>query len=79
MTKRHIDTIVDSINMWFNGLAAREFIIGGRIEFLPNDNVTTSLLDGIVRFRVRIAPPPPMRQMDFILEYDPEYLQTLFG
>jgi len=79
MTKRHIDTIVDSINMWFNGLAAREFIIGGRIEFLHNDNVTTSLLDGIVRFRVRIAPPPPMRQMDFILEYDPEYLQTLFG
>ena len=78
MTKRHIDTIVDSINMWFNGLAAREYILGGRIEFLPDDNITTNLLDGIVKFRIKVAPPPPMRQMDFILEYDPSYLTTLF-
>jgi len=79
LTPRRIETIVDSINIWFNGLASREFILGGRIEFLSDDNPTTDLIDGIVKFRVRITPPPPMETMEFILEYDPAYLQALFA
>lgn len=79
LTRRTIETIEDSINIWFNGLAAREFILGGRIEFLPDDNPTTDLLNGTVKFRLRIAPPPPMQEIEFILEYDPAYIQNLFA
>ena len=79
LTMRTIETIVDSVNIWLNGLAAREFILGGRIEFLPDDNPLTDLIDGIARFRVRIAPPPPMEEAEFILQYDPDYLMNLFA
>ncbi len=76
---RLIETIADSANIWLNGLSAREYILGGRIEFLENENPTTDLMDGIIRFHVYVAPPGPAREIDFILEYDPQYLQVLFG
>ena len=79
LTPRRIETIVDSINMWFNGLQAREFILGGRIELLREDNPITDLMDGIVVFRVNVTPPSPKEVMKFILQYDPDYLETLFA
>lgn len=79
LNRRQIDTVVDSANIWLNGLAARQFILGGRVEFLANENPDTDLMDGISRFHVYITPPSPNREIDFILEYDPAYLQTLFG
>jgi len=78
LLKRSIETIVDSIGMWFNGLTSRECILGGSIEFLSGDNPTADLIDGIVRFRVKLAPPSPMRDIEFTLEYDPSYLSALF-
>ncbi|UQZ90695.1 phage tail sheath protein [Deltaproteobacteria bacterium Smac51] len=79
LRRRHITTICDSFNIWLNGLSAREFILGGRVEFLNADNAATDLMDGISRFRVYIAPPSPNREMIFDLEYDPAYLSRLFG
>lgn len=79
LNRRQIDTIVDSANIWLNGLAARQFILGGRVEFLAEENPTTDLMDGIARFHVYITPPSPNRSIDFILEYNPEYVETLFG
>lgn len=79
LNRRQIDTIVDSANIWLNGLAARQFILGGRVEFLAEENPTTDLMDGIARFHVYITPPSPNREIDFILEYDPSYVETLFG
>ena len=79
LTRRQVDTILDSVNIWMNGLAARQYILGGRVEFLANENPTTDLMDGILRFHVYVTPPGPNREIDFILEYDPEYLSTLFA
>lgn len=79
LKRRQIDTIVDSANMWLNGLTAREYILGGRVEFLETENPTTDLMDGIARFHVYITPPSPNREIDFILEYDPKYVETLFA
>ncbi len=79
MLRRLIDTVIDSYNVWLNGLRAREFILGGRVEFLGDDNPTTDIMDGIARFRVYFTPASPAREMDFILEYDPGYISTLFG
>lgn len=79
LNRRQIDTIVDSANIWLNGLAAKQYILGGRVEFNADENPTTDLMDGIARFHVYITPPSPNRVIDFVLEYDVNYLQNLFG
>ena len=79
LNRRQIDTILDSANIWLNGLAAREFILGGRVVFLESENPQTDLMDGIARFHVYLTPPSPNREIDFVLEYDPAYLETLFA
>lgn len=79
LKRRLIQTIVDSENVFLNGLTSREIINGGRISFLEAENPITDLMDGILRFHVYINPPAPARDIEFILEYDPSYLQALFG
>lgn len=79
LNRRQIDSIVDSANIWLNGLTARGYILGGRVEFLDTENPTTDVMDGISRFHVYVTPASPNREIDFILEYDPAYLETLFG
>lgn len=76
--KRLIKTVLHSANVWMNGLAAREIILGGRIEFRENENSKTDLMDGIIRFHIFWCPPSPARDLEFIQEYDPDYLATLF-
>jgi uncharacterized protein len=78
LNKRQIQTVVDSANIWLNGLTAPGFLLGGRVEFLADENPATDLMDGIARFHVYLTPPSPNREIDFILEYDPSYLQSLF-
>jgi len=77
--RRFIATIVDSIQFWLNGLASREIILGGRISFLEEENPVTDIMNGIIRFHLHVTPPSPAEDIRFILEYDPEYLQALFG
>ena len=76
--KRLIDTVVDSFNIWLNGLAAREIILGGRVAFLETENPTTDVMDGIVRFHLWATPPSPGREFDWVVEYDPKYIKGLF-
>lgn len=79
LNRRLVETVLDSYNIRLNGLAARGFINGGRVEFQPEENPETDLIDGIVRFHVYVTPPGPAREIDFVLEYDPSYLQSLFS
>lgn len=79
MNRRLIETIMDSVAIWFNGLAAKGCILGGRIVFDSDDNPTTNLISGIVKFKVYVTPPPPSEVISFELEFDPKYLSTLFG
>ncbi len=79
VTRRAIETMVDSANVWLNGLAAREIILGGRVEFRADENPVSEVMDGVVRLHVYLTPPSPARELDFILEYDPAYLQSLFN
>ena len=78
MTSRLVRTIVNSFNVRLNGLAARGFILGGRVEFQENENAMTDLMNGILRFHIYVTPPPPAEQIVGILEFDPEYLNVLF-
>lgn len=76
--KRLIETVVDSANIWLNGLVPPGYLLGGRVEFRQDENPVTDIMDGIFRFHVYLTPPGPAREMDFILEYDPAYLASLF-
>src|SRR5699024_10917392 len=52
LNRRQIDTVLYSANIWLNGLAARQFLLGGRVEFFETENPDTDLMDGIARFHV---------------------------
>ena len=78
MTPRLIRTILNSYNVRLNGLAARGYLLGGRIDFLTPENPTTDLLDGIIRFHISMGVPTPAEQIVGILEYDPSYFSALF-
>jgi len=79
INKRLIQTVLDSENCRLNGLAARGAILGGRVEFQEDENPTTNLLDGIIRFHTYLTPPTPAREIDNVIEYDPAYFNTLFS
>lgn len=78
INRRFVDTIVDSANLWLNGLAARQYILRGSVEFRENENSTTDLMDGIVKFHVMNCPPSPARDIEFIMEYDVNAQSVLF-
>ena len=79
MTPRLVDTILDSLNLWLNGLSASGALLGGRVVWLEGDNPVTSLMDGKMKFHVYLTPPSPAEELDFVLEYDVEYIKTLFA
>jgi phage tail sheath protein FI len=78
LTKRLIKTIVNSYNVRLNGLTARGYILGGRVEFLDTENAITDLMDGKLFFHTSVTPPGPAEQIVQILEFDPQYLSALF-
>lgn len=77
--KRLIESIVTSANIWLDSLTSAGALLGARVAFLPEDNATTDLMDGILKFHIYMTPPPPAREIDWIQEYDPNYLATLFA
>jgi len=78
LTPRRVESIIDSINIWFNGLAGSEYLLGGRVA-IDGRNTEANLLAGIVLFKVHVMPPPPFIAGEFDFELDVSYLQTLFG
>jgi uncharacterized protein len=64
--------------VWLNGLTNQGATLGGRVEFRHDENPTTELLAGHYVFHVFIAPPTPAEWIEFLIEYDVSYLDTLF-
>ena len=78
MTPRFVQSIVDSVNIWLNGLTSDGHLLGGRVEFISEENSTTDLMAGKMRYHVYITPPSPAVEIDYVLEYDPSYVEALF-
>ncbi|GLI54751.1 hypothetical protein PM10SUCC1_02660 [Propionigenium maris DSM 9537] len=78
-TPKLMDKIVDSYNDYYNGLVTKQAILGGRIEFNQSENPTTSLIDGKYYFKRYMGPVGVAELIESDLEYDTEYLKTLFG
>lgn len=79
LNKRLIESVTQSINIWLNGLMAEEKILGGRVEFLEEENTTADLLAGKAKFHIYLTPPSPAKELDFVLEYDVSYLENIFA
>lgn len=79
MTPRFVQSIVDSINIWLNGLTSDGHLLGGRVEFISGENTTTDLMAGKMRYHIYITPPSPAVEIDYILEYEPSYIEALFA
>jgi len=79
ITRRLVESIVDSFNDRLNGLTAQEAILGGRIEFRKADNPVSNLLDGKIKFKTYLTPPPPAEEISNDFELDPDYFSLLFG
>ena len=78
LNRRLIESIVTSANIWLDSLTAAGCLLGARVEFNANDNTTADLMDGILRFHIFMTPPSPAREIEWIQEYDPNYLAVLF-
>jgi phage tail sheath protein FI len=79
ITPRLVGTILDTCNIWLNGLVGAGYLLGARAEFLESENPATSLMSGIIKFHIFITPPTAAQEIDFAIEYDVSYLSALFA
>ena len=79
LSRRVIDAILQGVNDWLNSLTAEEKIIGGRVEFMEEENSETALMSGKAKFHIYITPPSPLRLLEYVLEYDVSYLSNLMS
>jgi len=76
--RRLIDAVVNSIQMWLDGITATGALIGARIEFNQAENPAVEILNGHYIFHVFIAVPTPAEWLDFKLEYWVPYIDNLW-
>lgn len=76
MNRRLIDTIVDNASVWLNGLVGAGYLLGARVEMLESENPLTSLMAGKIKLHVYMTPPSPAQEIDFVLEYDADYVTS---
>ncbi len=79
MTRRFADSILDTCNIWLNGLVGMERLLGARAEMLASENNLLDLMAGIIKIHIYMTPPSPAQEIDFILEYDPAYVTAAFS
>ena len=69
LNKRQLDGIINSFNQQLQGLKGMGAVNSASVA-LADTNTSLSLLDGIVYIHILISPPPPMRVIEGIVEYD---------
>ncbi len=79
MTRRFVDSILDSVNIWMNSLVGSGYLLGGRVELIDSENPDINLMQGIIKFHVYMTPPSPAQEIDFVLEYDVSYVSSALG
>jgi phage tail sheath protein FI len=77
--RRLIDAVVNSIQLWLDGLSNSEALLGARCEFRHDENPATELLNGHYVFHVYIAVPTPAEWIDFRIEYWLPYVEDLWA
>ena len=76
MNRTLIDNIIDSENIRCASYAPQHWA-GASIEYLAEDNPTTSILAGEMKFRQHIAPYTPAQTINNVINYDTELLTAV--
>lgn len=72
---RLIEAICDDENVWFNAVSSKLYIAGGTVSYLEEDNTIDNIMEGSIRFRVKLATYLPAEDIAFEIEFDPSILQ----
>jgi phage tail sheath protein FI len=70
INRRTVETAVDSLNQWLNGLISKGAFNDARCEFLQTENSNEDLALGIMRLHLYLTPPSPAQEIDVTLEYN---------
>lgn len=76
MNRRLIDTVLDTSNIWLNGLVGQGCLLGARVEMIDAENPVANLMAGIIKLHVYMTPPSPAQEIDFVLEFDANYVTS---
>lgn len=68
---RMIEAIVDAENVNGNAYVAAGACAAYQCEFRSDENPTTKILDGTIKFHLTLAPYNPAECIEFTLEFDP--------
>ena len=74
LSRRLIDTIIDTATVWLNGLVGAGYLLGARVEFPEAENPVDKLLQGIITVHIYMTPTAPAQEINFTLEYDASYV-----
>ncbi len=78
-TKRLIDNVIDTTNIWLNGLTSAGALPGGSSAALDEDNTKESIAAGKTKYRVKLGMWAPNQVMEFVTEYDAEIAAAALG
>jgi phage tail sheath protein FI len=77
---RQIESIINSMNIWLNGLSAQGALVGQpQVEFRREDNPLTDLLNGHYTFSIMVTPPTAMEAIILNWQVDVSQYDTLFS
>ena len=79
MTRVMLDNVVDTANIWLNGLVGTGHLLGARVELIDAENPLTNLMAGLIKLHVYLTPVSPAQEIHFVLEYDPQYVRDTFA
>ena len=79
MNSRLRDNIIDTCNIWLNGIVGAGYLLGARVVARDEDNPLADLMAGKIRVRIFITPPLPAQEIEFVLEYDAGFVKLAFA
>lgn len=79
MNRRLIANILDSTQLYINGLIGAEAIAGGEVRLLESENPITDIINGKIAFHTYLGFLPPAEDIVFNNEFEPSFLQSMFA
>ena len=70
LNRRQLEGVVNSFNQVLASLQGFGALNAASIALDDELNTTAQLLAGVIYFRIKIAPPPPMKEINGVFEYD---------
>ena len=70
LNRRQLEGVVNSFNQILASLQGFGALNAASVSIDDERNTTEQLIRGVVYFRIRIAPPPPMQEINGVFEFD---------